>query len=89
MTGSELFDEYKKMDANERITFERLREKIWGKDNSEEFDRLDLIERRINVASALQSVYDEEGRPFFDVKWIIKNIFHFTDDEINISTGKN
>jgi hypothetical protein len=82
MTGIELFELYNSLSEQEKIRFDT----VYSNDNqneiSSEYSELELIERRLSVASSLQSIYDKEGRPYFDVEWIVKTIFHFSDEEL-------
>ena len=82
MTGEELFEEYKHLSFQEKLKFDNLFYVLVNNDLNAEHNRLDLIERRLSAAVALQNLTDETGGPFFDVKWIVKQIFKFTDAEI-------
>lgn len=84
MTGIELFDLYNSLTEHEQITFDTVYNNDKQDEVIDEYNFLDLIERRISVASSLQSIYDKEGRPYFNIEWIVKNIFHFTDGELKM-----
>jgi len=87
MEGIELFEKYKNLSNKDQIEFESLYHEYKNNEIMMEYDRLDLIERKLNVASSLQGIYDETGKPFFDVNWIVKKIFKFTDEEIKVANA--
>ncbi len=84
MTGIELFELYNSLTEQEQIAFDTVYNNDKQDEVIDEYNALDLIEKRVSVASSLQSVYDKEGRPYFNVEWIVKNIFHFTDEELKM-----
>jgi len=88
MTGEQLFEEYKNLTFQEKPKFDRLFNELIDNELNDEYMRLDLIERRLSAAVALQNLSDDEGRPFFDVNWIVKKIFDFSDDEIKKANTK-
>ena len=73
MTGEELFEEYKHLSFQEKLKFDNLFYVLVNNDLNAEHNRLDLIERRLSAAVALQNLTDETGGPFFDVKWYYAN----------------
>jgi hypothetical protein len=59
---------YKSLSPKEKISFDRFYGKI------KEWEKLEMLEARINVAKNLISIGKENGQPYFSTDWIIKNV---------------
>ena len=87
MTGIDLMELYNALTIQEQKAFDRVYQNDKINEMEYELNRLDMIERRLSVASGLQSIYDETGKPYFDVNWIVKTIFKFTDEELKVANA--
>jgi hypothetical protein len=82
MNAKELFEIYKSLNAHAQVEFENLYNEYRETGLMEEHNKLDILGRRLDIAQSLQSIYDEEGKPYFDMEWVFKKILRFSDEEI-------
>ena len=79
-----VFKSYKKLDDIDKNLFlEKLNEfTIELDDKDDEYEYLDLLRTRTDIAQKVMNIKNEDGKSFFNVNWVAKNIFQFTEDEI-------
>ena len=89
MNGAELFESYKSSKPKDQKIFDDLYLAYKNKELENEYEKLDILNQRLNIAASLQSIFtNSDGTPYLDINWIIKNIIKFTDEEIEAAKAK-
>lgn len=86
-----LIKSYRKLNSEEQLLFVQELDKEHTRQIEKEWEYLNQLNNRANVAQEVMKIQNEDGRPYFNVDWIVKNIMKFTDSEIkdlNIKKGK-
>jgi hypothetical protein len=43
------------------------------------YEKLDILQKRVSIANEMSKIYDDEGKAYFKVDWIKKNILKIKD----------
>jgi len=83
-----VFKSYKKLDDIDKNLFlEKLNDEITIELGDEdelkmEYEYLDLLRTRTDIAQKVMNIKNEDGKSFFNVDWVAKYIFQFTEEDI-------